>query len=153
MNNNDDNNDNDKENLRKEVKELNHRIGELEEIISELKEPLRQLRTAASGYYKFMNLYMKYGGVSPEIMVPDIKDSISKEILNVLFERNGQNTSQITEMVRERRGSASRRIIRDKLVKLEASGYIIKKKTKKSVEYYVSEELLKKWSQVHGFNK
>ena len=144
--------DKEKEDLRKEVKELNLRIGELEEIISELREPLRQLRTAASGYYKFIDLYMKYGGVSPEIIVPNVKDPISKEILNVLFERNGQNTSQITEIIRERRGSASRRIVRQKLVKLESLGYVFKKKTKKSVEYYVSDELLKKWSQVLGLS-
>ena len=96
---------------------------------------------------------MKYGGVSPEITVPNVKDAISKEILNVLFDKNGQNISQITEIVRERRGSASRRIVREKLAKLEAAGYVIRKKTKKSVEYYVSEKLLKKWSQVLGFDK
>ncbi len=96
---------------------------------------------------------MKYGGVSPAVIVPDLKDPISKEILNALFEKNGQNTSQITDVVRGRRGSASRRIIRQKLEHLEVAGYVLKKKTKKSVEYYISEELVKKWSQVLGFNK
>jgi predicted nuclease with TOPRIM domain len=142
-----------KEDLRKEVKELNLRIGELEEIITELQEPLRQMQSAAKGYFKFINLYMKYGEISPEILIPDIKDSISKEILNVLFDKNGQNISQITESVRSRRGSASRRIIREKLGILEIKGYVVKKRTKKSVDYYVSDELLKKWSQVLGLNK
>lgn len=142
----------DKEDLRKEVKELSSKIAELEGIISELQEPLRKLGNAARGYYKFIDLYMKFGGVSPEIILPNLKDPISKEIINVLFERNGQNISQITEVVRGRRGSASRRIIREKLAKLEADGYVIRKKTKKSVDYYISDELLKKWSQVLGFN-
>jgi DNA-binding transcriptional ArsR family regulator len=144
--------DTEKDDLRKEVKELNLRIGELEQIITELQEPLRQMRTAAKGYYKFIDLFMKYGGVSPDKIVPGMKDSISKEIINILFDRNGQNISQITEVLRNRRGSASRRIVRDKLAKLEEAGLVIKKKTKKSVEYYISEKLVKKWSQVLGFN-
>lgn len=141
------------EDLRSEIKELNQRIGELEQIISEVREPLRQMHNAAKGYYKFIDLFMKFGGVSPDKIIPGVKDSISKEILNILFEKNGQNISQMTEVLRERRGSASRRIVRQKLVKLEEGDYIIRKKTKKAVEYYVSDELLKKWSQVLGFNK
>jgi len=144
--------DTEKEDLRKEIKELNSRIAELEGIISELQEPLRRLRSAASGYYKFIDLFMKYGGVSPDKIIPGVKDSISKEIINILFEKNGQNISQITEVLRTRRGSASRRIVREKLVSLERAGYVVRKPTKKSVEYYVSEELVKKWSQVLGFN-
>lgn len=142
----------DKEDLRKEVKELNSRIAELEGIISELQEPLRQLRRAASGYYKFIDLFMKYGGVSPDKIIPGVKDPISKEIINILFEKNGQNISQITEVLRAHRGSASRRIVREKLGGLEHAGYVVRKTTKKSVEYYISEELVKKWSQVLGFN-
>jgi hypothetical protein len=142
-----------KEDLRKEVKELNNRIIELESMISELQEPLRQLRSAASGYYKFIDLVMKYGGVSPDKIIPGVKDSISKEIINILFEKNGQNISQITEILRSRRGSASRRIVREKLGKLEHAGHVVRRTTKKSVEYYISEKLLKKWSQVLGFNK
>lgn len=149
----DESEDSEKEDLRKEVKELNHRIAELEDIISQLQEPLHQMQNAARGYFRFIDLYMKYGGVSPDKIVPSLKDPISKEIINALFERNGQNISQITEVVRDRRGSASRRIVREKLGKLEEAGYVIRKTTKKSVEYYVSEELLSKWSLVLGFNK
>jgi DNA-binding transcriptional ArsR family regulator len=141
------------EDLRSEIKELNQRIGELEQVISELREPLSQLHNAARGYYKFIDLFMKFGGVSPDKIIPGVKDSISKEILNILFEKNGQNISQITDILRTRRGTASRRIVREKLAKLEEAGYVIKKEKKKSVEYYVSDELLKKWSQVLGFNK
>ena len=121
-------NNKDKEDLRKEVKELNFRIGELEQIISELKEPLRQMHNAAKGYYKFIDLFMKYGGVSPDKIVPGIKDPISKEIINILFEKNGQNISQVTEVLRVRRGSASRRIVREKLAILEKKGFVINNK-------------------------
>jgi DNA-binding transcriptional ArsR family regulator len=136
--------------LRDEIKELNQRIGELEQVIIELREPFKQLQSAAKGYYKFIELFTRYGGVSPNIVAPNLKDPISKDILIVLVDRNGLNISQITELVRERRGSASRRIIREKLAKLEEADYVTKKVTKKSVEYYISDELLKKWSQVLG---
>ncbi len=141
------------EDLRNEIKELNQRIGELEQVLSELREPLNQLHNAARGYYKFIDLFMKFGGVSPDKIIPGVKDSISKEILNVLFEKSGQNISQITDVLRTRRGTASRRIVREKLARLSEAGYVIRKEKKKSVEYYVSDELLKKWSQVLGFNK
>jgi hypothetical protein len=140
-----------KEDLRNEVKELNSRIAELEGLISQLQEPLRQMQSAAKGYFKFIDLYVKYGGVSPDVIIPDIKDSISKEIVKALFERNGQNISQLTEMVRSKRGSASRRIIRQKLSDLVDAGHVTKKTARKAAEYYISDELLKKWSAVLGF--
>jgi DNA-binding transcriptional ArsR family regulator len=139
--------------LRKEIKELNKRILELEQVITELREPFKQLQSAAKGYYKFIELFTRYGGISPEVVTPNLKDPISKDILIVLVDRNGINTSQITELVRNRRGSASRRIVREKLANLVEAGYVVKKTSKKSVEYYVSEELIKKWSQVLGLNK
>ena len=143
----------DEDDLKDEVKKLNKRIAELEELLEELQAPFRQLQKAASGYYKFIDLYLKYGEVSPDIIIPNIKDPISKDIINALFERNGQNISQLTEAVRAKRGSASRRIIRQKLAKLEEDGYVNSVKTKKAVDYYISEELARKWSELLGFNK
>ena len=136
--------------LRKEVRELNERIRELEEIIVQLREPFQQLHSITRGYTRLIDLYMKFGSVSPDIIVPTLKDPISKEILNVLFERNGQNISQITDAVRTRRGSASRRIVREKLAAMEEDGLVKRKSTKKAVEYFVSDELVRKWSEVLG---
>ena len=70
-----------------------------------------------------------------------------------LVVKNGLNISQITEVVRESRGSASRRIIRQKLGNLEEEGYVYSKRTRKEARYYISEELVKKWSKVLGFSK
>ena len=141
------------EELKEQVKRLNKRIAELEEMLGELQEPFRKLYGAAQGYYKFVDLYMKYGEVSPELTVPELKDPISKDIIVVLFEKNGMNTSQITEAVKEKRGSASRRIIRQKLAALEEKGYVTSKSTKKATVYYISEKLARKWSEVLGFSK
>jgi len=141
------------EDLKEQVKKLNKRIAELETMLGQFQEPFRKLYGAAQNYYKFVDLYMKYGEVSPELTVPDIKDPISKDIIVVLFEKNGQNTSQITDAVKAKRGSASRRIIREKLGKLEEGGYVRSEQTKKAVIYYLSDELVRKWSEVLGFSK
>lgn len=143
----------DEEELKEQVKKLNKRIAELEGILEDLQEPFRKLYGAARGYYKFIDLYMKYGEVSPELTVPELKDPISKDIIMVLFEKNGQNTSQITEAVKAKRGSASRRIIRQKLGKLEEEGYVTSEQTKKATQYYISKDLARKWSEVLGFTK
>ena len=136
--------------LRKDIQKLNEKIVELEDIIIELREPIKKLEETTLGYFKLIDLYMRYGSISPEILFPELKDNISREILKSLFEKNGLNISQITEAVRSKRGTASRRIIRQKLHSLAEKGYVIPKKTRKTVNYYISEEVLKKWSQVLG---
>ena len=56
---------------------------------------------------------------------PDIKyDEISKTIIEVLERKERLNLSQLTEEVRKIRGSASRRIIRERVEKLEQEGII-----------------------------
>ncbi len=56
---------------------------------------------------------------------PDLKyDSISKSIIVALDKKKRLNISQLTEQVRKERGSASRRIIRERVDKLIESGII-----------------------------
>ena len=52
-------------------------------------------------------------------MNPDIKfDEISKAIISALERKERLNISQLTEQVRKERGSASRRIVRERVEKL-----------------------------------
>jgi len=86
------------------------------------------------------------------MILPEVKDPISKDIIRVLLERSNQNISQITELVRSKRGTASRRIIREKLQYLEEKN-IIQKHQKGSLHVYtLDEKVAKKWSQMLGFN-
>ncbi len=56
---------------------------------------------------------------------PDIKfDEISKAIIVALERKKRLNISQLTEQVRKERGSASRRIVRERVEKLIAQGVI-----------------------------
>ena len=141
------------EELREEIKELNKKIEELEKVISQLQEPFTQMRGFAERYVRLIDSFMRIGVLSPGDIFSDVKDDISKEIIGVLLHRNGLNISQITEAVRQRRGTASRRIIRERLQYMEKRGQVQQVSTKKSVIYSLSDEVVRKWSQMLGLFK
>ncbi len=139
--------------LKDEVARLSARIGELEGMLAQLREPFGQLQDISRNYFRLIELYMKFGEISPEAAIPGLKDPISRDIVNALFQRGGQNISELTEAVRARRGTASRRIVRDKLAELERDAIVRGDRGAKTVEYHVSEEVVRKWSQMLGFHK
>ena len=140
------------EDLAEEVKELNKRIAELEKMISVLVQPFQRVQDTTSRYLKIIQLSLEHGGLTPDIILPEVKDPISKEIVRVLLDRSEQNVSQITELVRSKRGTASRRIIREKIHELTKKN-IIEKKQKGSLSVYsLSSDVIKKWSQLLGIN-
>ncbi len=141
-----------KKDLAGEVKELNKRINELEKMLSTLVKPLKDVSKTTQNYLKLVGILLDHGGLTPDLIFPEIKDSISKEIVRVLLDRNKQNISQITELVRSKRGTASRRIIREKMRELEKKNIIQKQQIESRYVYSLTEEVIKKWSQLLGFN-
>ncbi|MCK5548282.1 MAG: hypothetical protein KAI64_04660, partial [Thermoplasmata archaeon] len=73
--------------LKKEIDELGKRLGRLEEILGELSSPLERFQDVTSSYFKLLNLYSEHGTISPEVIVPEVKDPISKDIIQILFEK------------------------------------------------------------------
>ena len=138
--------------LAEEVKELNKRIGELEKMISVLVQPLQRVQTATSNYLKVVQLLLEHGGLTPDLILPEVKDPISKEIVRVLLDKNEQNVSQITELVRSKRGTASRRIIREKIHELTKKNVISKQQKGSLYVYSLSQDVIKKWSQLLGIH-
>jgi DNA-binding transcriptional ArsR family regulator len=138
--------------LSEEVNELNKRISELEKMISVLIKPLQNVQNTTSNYLRVVQLLIEHGGLTPDLIVPEIKDPISKEIIRVLVDRRGQNISQITELVRNKRGTASRRIIREKINELTDKNIIEKKQKGSLLVYSLSSDVIKKWSQLLGIN-
>ncbi|MEA3458230.1 MAG: helix-turn-helix transcriptional regulator [Candidatus Thermoplasmatota archaeon] len=115
-------------------------------------QPLRDVGKTASNYLRLTGLLLDHGGLTPDIILPEVKDPISKEIIRALIDRTEQNISQITERVRNKRGTASRRTIRKKMQELTEKK-IVKKHQKGSIYVYaLSEEVVKNWSQMLGFN-
>lgn len=146
------NKDDDKE-LRKKIEELSHKIEDLEKIISYLQEPFTQMREFADRYIRLIDSFVQLGILAPGDIFYDVKDDISKEIMGVLIRKNGLNISQITGAVRQRRGTASRRIIRERLQYLEQLGKVQRITDRKGVVYSLSDEVVKKWSQFLGLFK
>ena len=141
-----------KKDLAKEVQELNKRISELEKMLSVLIRPVQNVSKITQNYMKITRIILDRGGLTPDMIMPEVKDPISKEIVRVLLDRSEQNISQITELVRSKRGTASRRIIRERLKELEEKN-IVKKHQKVSLNVYsLNEDVIKKWSQMLGFN-
>jgi len=141
-----------KKDLAKEVKELNKRISELEKMLSVVIQPLRDASNTTQKYMKITRLLLEHGGLTPDIILPGVNDPISQQIVRVLLDRNEQNISQITDLVRSKRGTASRRIIREKLNELVENGVVQKQQKESRYVYSLTEKVIKKWSQMLGFN-
>ena len=98
------------EELQKQIKSLAEKMEVVEESISKVAQPYSQLleyierfQKISSSYFKMLGLYQRYGAISPDLLIPGVKDPISRDIVKVLFERDGQNISQITDKLKEMR--------------------------------------------------
>jgi DNA-binding transcriptional ArsR family regulator len=143
--------------LEKQIKSLSEKMENLEESIrlvatpySQLVDYLERFQKISSSYFRLMDLYQKYGEISPDLLVPGVKDSISREIVKILFERDGQNISQITEKLKERRGTSSRRIVRERLKALQEKGVVVPRGSERARIYWLTEGYVKKWYELLG---
>lgn len=146
--------------LQQDVRELRKQVDALREALAKVAEPYReiagymeQLQTITRGYFRLLDLYARHGAVSPDVVVPGLKDDISKAILASLFEKGERNISQITEAVKGKRGTASRRIVRERLHDLVEKGVVVASEGARGHTYRVTEEVAGKWSQVLGLSK
>jgi len=145
------------EELQEQIKALAEKMESVEESIGKVAQPYSQLleyierfQKISSSYFKMLGLYQRYGAISPDLLIPGVKDPISRDIVKVLFERDGQNISQITDKLKEMRGTSSRRIVRERLKELEAKGVVRSKGSTKSKDYWLTEEYVDKWYQLLG---
>ena len=141
------------EELTKKVEQLESTLRDVARPYAELVAQLSQFQETVQKYFRLMDLYQKYGSVSIETILPEVKDPISKEIVKILLDKPGLNISEITEELRNRRGSSSRRIVRDRLGELVASKVLLEKAGHKEKVYELAESVVKKWSQVLGLSK
>ncbi|MBU0684695.1 MAG: hypothetical protein ABIE25_04405 [Thermoplasmatota archaeon] len=145
------------EDLKKQIKSLSEKMESVEETMSKVAQPYSQLleyierfQKISSSYFKMLGLYQRYGAISPDLLIPGVKDSISRDIVKVLFERDGQNISQITDKLKEMRGTSSRRIVRERLRLLEEKGVVRGKGSSRSKDYWLTEEYIEKWYNLIG---
>jgi len=126
------------ENSRQELRTLNKKLSEimkrLEIIEAAVMLESPQLSSIVRGLEGGLQLYReplifveRIGVLRKLIKNKDIaKDEISRTIVISLALRGPLNISQIAEIVKAERGKASRRIIRERLRKMEAKGVVSK---------------------------
>ncbi len=148
------------EELKKEIRELRKQISELSEAMERITEPYQEvirnfgdLQNVARKYFALLELYQKFGGISPEMVIPELRDPISREIVRILFDKGDRNISQIAEQMKLRRGTSSRRIIRERLNELIAENIVTVSSKGKTRRFSVSDAVVEKWSQVLGLPK
>jgi len=136
------------------VDDVERRIRKIEDILEKYLENdyLIYIRHILASYLRLINIYMEYGKISPSIIFPEVKDPISREIIEILFSYGKLNTSQITEELKKSRGKASRRIVREKLNYLVERGIVECEERKNEKVYSISEYAIKKWLKVLGIN-
>lgn len=146
--------------LQKEIRELRAQIEALRTALSDVARPYTELmayvgrlQDASRGYFRILDLYAKYGKLSPDLVIPGLKDDISRHIVVALFDRPDRNISQITEAVKGNRGTASRRIVRERLEDLERQGIVVATPDSRTRTFRVAEAVAEKWSQVLGVAK
>jgi hypothetical protein len=141
------------EDLAAEIKELQKRIAELEQMLASIMKPLTDARLTTERYLRLAGLLLDHGGLTPDLILPEVKDPIERDIVRALLDRQDQNVSQITELVKTRRGTASRRIIRQRLVSLEQKQVIQKTQKGSRIVYSLTPAVITKWTQMLGFSK
>ncbi len=143
------------EDLRKGLKELQDQVEALREAIARVAGPyaaiagyVAQLRDITRGYFRLLDLYARHGAISPDLVVPGLKDDISRHLVSALFEKGDRNISQLTEAVKAKRGTASRRIVRARLEELVGQGVVVASPGPKGRTFRVSDDLAAKWTRI-----
>src|SRR3989475_2949616 len=146
--------------LQKEIRELRAQIEALRSALSDVTRPYTELmayvgrlQDVSRGYFRILDLYAKYGKVSPDLVIPGLKDDISRHIVVALFDRPDRNISQITEAVKGKRGTASRRIVRERLGDLGRQGIVAATPGAHPPTVRGAEGVGDKWAQVLGVAK
>jgi hypothetical protein len=133
--------------LQDEIKELRSEMERVTRPYEEMAKKIDTLSQYAERYLHLLGIIASNGTVSPALAVPDVKDSIARDIITVLAEKSPLNISQLANALKEKRGSASRRIIRERLKELLDKGHVVVIRDKIN-SYSLSEEVVLKWSQM-----
>lgn len=153
--------DPEKEALREEIQELSEKVSELESALRKATQPIGDLMSQLEGmnriagnYFRLLELFHKKGSISPEAVLPELKDPISIEIVKVLFDEAGLNVSEVTDRLRDRRGSASRTIVRERLHQMVEDGVVVTQDGPQGVtQYAISEEVADRWFRLLGLRR
>ena len=131
--------------LRKKLEDISTRLIRIERILARLEPEMGEFQSSTKIIREGMDFY----GSLFEMMgrftgrqrlarrFPEIgKDEISRLMVEALEEGKPLNISQLTVAVRRQRGTASRRIVRERLQRLEEIGIVEESHQTKKAAYY-----------------
>lgn len=134
--------------LRDQVEALREALADVAKPYSELVRYVEELQGITRSYFRLVDLYARHGSISPDLVIPELKDDISRHIVAVLFDKGDRNISQITDAVKGKRGTASRRIVRERLKELEARGILVASPGPRGSTYRISDATAEKWAKI-----
>jgi len=111
--------------LSDQIHELAQRVDDLEETLRRMTDPLSQATRLIERYIRLVTFILGSGTGASDILFPEIRDPIEREIMFILLRMRYGNISQITQELRRARGKASRSVVRKKLISLLNRGFII----------------------------
>ncbi|AJC70890.1 ArsR family transcriptional regulator [Thermococcus guaymasensis DSM 11113] len=132
--------------------DLAREVQELRKALDAMKASFELVSQMAQSYLRLLNIYAEYGGLSIDVVIPEIKhDPIAREIVKVLFDLKRANVSQITRELKGRRGKASRNTVRAKLEELKGLGVVREiPSDDRGKVYALSRDVVKKWLDLIG---
>lgn len=143
----------------RKIEELSQRISSLEAALREVTRPYAQLveqlgqfQAVVNKYFRLLDICQRHGAISVDTIFPEVKDPMSREIMRILMDLPGLNISQVSEELRARVGSSSRRTVRSRLADLASQGLIVEEGSTKARTFHVSEKVIRKWSEVLGLS-
>ncbi|MFW9986397.1 MAG: hypothetical protein ACFFDJ_07540 [Candidatus Odinarchaeota archaeon] len=138
--------------LREKLEDISYRLARIERVLAriepemgEFKQSTRVIREGMDFYGSLFEMMGRFTGRQRlQRRFPEIgKDEISRLIVEALEAGNPLNISQLTVAVRRHRGTASRRIIRERIQRLIEIGVIQEShKDKKATYYKIADDLL-----------
>ena len=148
------------EELKEEIDSLKKQLsvmeGMMENLMNMHKNVLEKLTVntdVEQRYLKMLSVYQRFGKVSPSAL-PGIDDQISECIVEILLDANSLNITQITERMREKRGSASRHTVRNRLKKLEDKGIVTMSEDETYGKgYSLTQSTIDSWAELLGIKK
>ncbi|MFW5898472.1 MAG: BlaI/MecI/CopY family transcriptional regulator [Candidatus Saliniplasma sp.] len=147
------------EELKKEIESLKKQVDTMQGMLKNLMDMHKNVLQKVSmdsdiekRYLKMLSLYKRYGKISPSVL-PDIKDPISENIVEILLDTKSANITQITERMRHKKGSASRHTVRDRLKKLEEKNVVKRVESGTGKNYTLTDKIIEKWAELLGIKK
>jgi hypothetical protein len=135
--------------LQAKLEDISSRLARIERVLARLEPEMGEFqqstRLIRDGMDFYGNLFEMMGRFSGRHRLQKqfpilAKDEISRLIVDALGPGNPQNISQLTVAVRRGRGTASRRIVRERIQHLKEMGLVQESHRDKKATYYKLKE-------------